>query len=285
MMPTANPDFPDTPDMLDMPGLLLEVQKIAKEAAAAVLVVRKKGFEVFRKADHSPVTDADYISNDIIVAQLLKLLPSVPIISEEGQVVDYRDRKDSRFCWLVDPLDGTREFVNNRSDFTVNIALIKNHSPCLGVVSAPMFDLHYSAAAGYGATVESGDGVSVPLKVCTTVPDLPRVLVGRGGAGKKMRKFLDRVGRHALIYRGSLIKCCLVAEGSADLYVSFGHTSEWDTAAAQCILEEAGGHLLGLDGAPLRYNQRDTLENPPFIASATTEPSWRLLAAEQAVSG
>ncbi len=269
----------------DLAGLLLEVRDVAEQAADAIMAVRKKGFKVYRKADHSPVTDADFISHQHIITQLLKLLPSVPIVSEEGQHIDYEERKDSRFCWLVDPLDGTREFVDNRADFTVNIALIENHCPCLGVVYAPMLDLHYSAVVGRGATVQNRWGERKPLRVCKVLPDLPRVLVGRGGPGRRMRKFLSGLGHHTLIYRGSLIKCCLVAEGSADLYISFGHTSEWDTAAAQCILEEAGGYLLDFDGTPLRYNQRDTLENPPFIASATGELRWRLLAAGQTASG
>ena len=243
-------------------------------ASMAILEVYASAHDVGYKADDSPITRADRAAHDILATRLALLTPSIPVLSEEADAAhDLRVRRNWGAFWLVDPLDGTREFIGRNGEFTVNVALVRDHEPVLGVVAAPALGLTYYAARGHGAyRVEAGSG-TVPIHVRPAAT--PLVVVGsRSHRGDSLDGLLARLGPHELRPMGSALKFCLVAEGSADFYPRLGPTSEWDTAAAQAVLESAGGAVTTLDGKPLRYNQRETLLNPHFIAYGDRSRNW-----------
>jgi 3'(2'), 5'-bisphosphate nucleotidase len=179
--------------------------------------------------------------------------------------------------WLVDPLDGTREFVSRNPEFTVNIALVHDHRPILGVVHVPAQRLDYYAGEGVGAFRRVSDGPAIPIHTRPQAASPVRVVGSKSHRGDSLDALLVRIGPHELKAIGSSLKMCLVAEGSADFYPRLGPTYEWDTAAAQAVLEFAGGYVTDLDGAALRYNTRPTLLNPHFIAYADASRDWRRL--------
>lgn len=200
--------------------------------------------------------------------ELQVLTPHLPILSEESRETLYRERSNWPLFWLVDPLDGTKEFIKRNGEFTVNIALIQGHEPVLGVVHAPALDTTYSAAKGYGAF--KGDGLADPSRITTSDPDgKVRVVVSRSHAGPETENFLERLRERIeleFVSIGSSLKLCLIAEGRAHLYPRLGPTMEWDTAAAHCVVESAGGFVKEKgSGKPLRYNKRE-LRNPHFLA-------------------
>ncbi len=260
------------------PGALLdEVCAIAAAAGEEILAVYRTAFAVDHKDDRSPLTEADLRAHRLIEARLATLTPHWPILSEEGASLPYAERRQWRTYWLVDPLDGTREFVKRNDEFTVNIALIHDHAPVLGVVHAPALGRMCYAARGAGAFQRSGDGPQQPL-ACRELPAEGLVVAGSRSHGKAaLAEFLARLGPHEVIPMGSSLKFCLVAEGRADLYPRLGPTSEWDTAAAQCVVEAAGGHVTDLDMRPLRYNTRDSLLNPCFFVFGRTWRDWSAL--------
>ena len=200
--------------------------------------------------------------------------PAIPVLSEEAEAAHaFEVRRGWRELWLVDPLDGTREFIGRNGEFTVNVALVRDHVPVLGVVAAPALGLTYYAARGHGAWCS--DGKSGPKSIRVRAASDPLVVVGsRSHRGDSLDGLLAKLGPHELRPMGSALKFCLVAEGAADFYPRLGLTSEWDTAAAQAVLEVAGGAVTTLDGAPLRYNARDTLLNPHFIAYGDSTRDW-----------
>ena len=277
-MPRSSPpsdaspaDHPDAPMPLDR-TLLAEVQRIAEEAGARVLEVYGRDFEVMAKADRSPLTEADLAAHRHITRRLAALTPDVPVLSEEAAddaPFDVR-RAWTRF-WLVDPLDGTKEFVKRNGEFTVNIALVDNGAVVLGVVHAPVLACTYAAAVGHGAWREDGDAEAAAIRVRTAASDEPmQVVASRSHAGPETTAFLDALSDRRpveVVSKGSALKICLVADGSAQLYPRLGPTMEWDTAAAQAVVEQAGGHLVSLSGEPLRYN-KTALLNPHFLVSA-----------------
>ncbi len=243
-------------------------------ASTAILEVYASAHDVEYKADDSPITRADRAAHDILATRLALLTPSVPVLSEEAEAShDLRVRRNWGALWLVDPLDGTREFIGRNGEFTVNVALVRDHEPVLGIVAAPALGLTYYAARGHGAfRVQAGAGTE-PIHVRPAAT--PLVVVGsRSHRGDSLDGLLARIGPHELRPMGSALKFCLVAEGSADFYPRLGPTSEWDTAAAQAVLEVAGGAVTTLDGTPLRYNQRETLLNPHFIAYGDRSRNW-----------
>ena len=241
--------------------------QIGKESAAGILEIYQKQFKVQHKEDGSFVTSADLLAHEIISTGLKQLQPSLPVLSEESADVAYSERKQWGSYWLVDPLDGTREFVHRRDDFTINVALIENHTPVLGMVYVPVGDLCYLAAKQQGAYCVR-DGEKQTLCVKTEPSGVPTIAVSFSHTGEKTQMFLDSLKDHRLTRRGSMVKVCLIAEAKADMYPRFGNTYEWDTAAGQCILEEAGGHLTDWRGQALEYNKKDSLLNPPFVAYA-----------------
>jgi 3'(2'), 5'-bisphosphate nucleotidase len=223
------------------------------------------GFTVQRKDDDSPLTAADLESQRIIIEGLARITPGIPILSEESAQAPWDERRQWRELWVVDPLDGTREFIKRNGEFTVNIALVVEHEPVLGVVSAPARGLLYWGAAGLGAFSHPRGKDPRPIHV--SEPKLPLRIVGsRSHPSAATAGYLARLGPHVTSGIGSSLKFCLVASGEADLYPRFGPTSEWDTAAGQALLEAAGGHVTRLDGHRLRYNCRESVINGDFLA-------------------
>ena len=238
---------------------------IVAGAGAAIMRIYEAEFDVRRKQDDSPLTLADLESQRLIIEGLGRITPDIPILSEESAQAPWVERQNWRELWVVDPLDGTREFIKRNGEFTVNIALVVNHEPVLGMVAAPARGLLYWGAAGLGAYSQHRDAPQRPIKVAPPQQPL-RVVGSRSHASADTAAYLSRLGPHVMTGIGSSLKFCLVAEGSADLYPRFGPTSEWDTAAGQAVLEAAGGQVTRLDGHRLRYNCRESLLNGDFLA-------------------
>ena len=251
------------------------VASIARAAGREILDVYAQG-ETARtlKEDDSPLTAADLRSQRLIVGALASLTPGVPVLSEEGGRPPYAERSRWERHWLVDPLDGTREFLSRNGEFTVNIALIEAHAPVLGVVYVPVSDTLYQGAAGEGAWRQAGSAPAQALHVAARAADPVRVLGSRSHRGDSLGRFLGRLGAHELVGVGSSLKFCMIAEGAADVYPRLGPTSEWDTAAGHAVVVAAGGTVVGLDGRPLRYNERDGLLNPFFVAYGDRSRDW-----------
>lgn len=252
---------------------------VADEAGRRILAVYERPFAVSEKADGSPLTEADRAAHELIVQRLTELSPGIPVLSEESASVAHAERAPWKRFWLVDPLDGTKEFVKRNGEFTLNIALIERDQPVLGVVLAPARRVSYWASRGTGAFKRSAAGAIEQIHVRAYRGGPATVAVSRSHPGKRLAAFLASVSRHEgsprTITMGSALKLCLVAEGVADVYVRFGPTSEWDTAAAQCVLEVAGGRLTDLHGTALVYN-KPSLLNPWFIASGGGDYDWRV---------
>jgi 3'(2'), 5'-bisphosphate nucleotidase len=234
-------------------------------AGAAIMDVYNGAFAVQNKDDNSPLTLADLESQRVIVEGLTQLTPDVPILSEESAQAPWAERRNWTELWVVDPLDGTREFVKRNGEFTVNIALVVDHEPLLGIVAAPAQGLLYWGARGVGAFSRHHGAAQSSIHIAP--PHLPvRVVGSRSHASAETASYLAGLGPHTMSGIGSSLKFCLIAAGQADLYPRFGPTSEWDTAAGQALLEAAGGHVTRPDGHRLRYNCRESLINGDFIA-------------------
>jgi 3'(2'), 5'-bisphosphate nucleotidase len=261
---------------IDPNQLLLEVTALARDAGRAILEVYASSFSVQEKADSSPLTEADLRSEKLILAGLKRIAPEIPVLSEESGQVPWATRRGWSRLWVVDPLDGTKEFVQRNGEFTVNIALVDNGRPVLGIVHAPVLERDYFACEGTGAFRSDAQAAGRPIRVAKRKEGPVRVVGSRSHRGSSLDAFLGRVGAHELVEVGSSLKLCLVAEGQADVYPRLGPTCEWDTAAGQCVLEQAGGQVLKLDGEPLAYNREDTL-NPNFIGFADPDTDWLAL--------
>ena len=267
------------------PSLWLnDVAAIAAGAAERILEVYNRAFTVEVKDDNSPLTEADRAAHELIVERLNRLTPDIPVLSEESAKIDYRERAGWQRFWLVDPLDGTREFVKRNGEFTVNIALIDHGQPVLGVVYVPVTGVCYQAVRGQGAWKQQG-GTRQPIRVRPFRSGRATVVASRSHRGEAVDKFLARLetreGGYETASLGSSLKLCLVAEGAADVYPRLGPTSEWDTAAAQCVVEAAGGRVTDLDGQPLHYNKPDIL-NPWFLVTGGGDYDWRALLVDAA---
>ncbi len=256
-----------------LPKLLPEVKRIAIEAGEKIMVIFNRGFDVDYKDDKSPVTEADLTANAHIIKELKKLAGDFPILTEEEAALPFEERKKWQTYWLVDPLDGTKEFVNKRDGFTVNIALIHQHKSVLGVIYAPVFDVSYYACKGHGAYKDSNETQGKKIKV-RALADVPTLAVSRSHAKGDLLAFVDNIGEHEIIRTGSSLKMCYVAEGIADIYPRLWLTSEWDTGAAHCIVDEAGGSLVKTDMSPLLYNTKDSLLNPFFFTIGGNDHDW-----------
>jgi len=254
--------------------LLDALRPLAQRAADAIMAVYRNAFDVAQKDDRSPLTEADLASHRILVDGLRALSPEIPVLSEESTDVDASERRGWSRFWCVDPLDGTREFVKRNDEFCICIALIEDGEPVLGLVHAPVSGRCHFAARGFGAFVAEADG-RVSAIGCVGVGAQWRVAGSRSHADQRSEAVLARIGDCVHRPMGSALKFGLVAEGAADLYLRLGPTSEWDTAAGQCIVECAGGEVLDLCGAPLRYNQRDSVLNPDFIVLGQLAPAQR----------
>ena len=262
--------------------LIESIVAIAREAGREILKVYGREFSVQEKQDNSPLTEADQRAHVLIATRLAALPETIPVLSEED-VEAFPGADALGRYWLVDPLDGTKEFIKRNGEFTVNIALIENGYPVAGVVHAPVLDTTYFAARDLGSRKQIGDRPSAPIRCATRAGGQPwRVVGSRSHAGDSLAAFLGRLGDHTLVSMGSSLKFCLVAEGSADLYPRLGPTSLWDTAAAQCVVEQAGGQVLRLDGNRLSYANPSATLNPNFIVTAPAGVDWRSYFPEEA---
>lgn len=240
---------------------------IAREAAADILAVYEGAFDVEHKDDRSPLTAADLASHRRIVAGLQAVTPEIPVLSEESRAIDIAQRGSWTRFWLVDPLDGTREFIKRNGEFTVNIALIEDGVATFGVIQQPVGGGLWHGTRGAGAFRRDADSdVDAGIHVRKPASAPLRIAASRSHRDARTQALLDALGGSEAVGCGSSLKFCRIAEGELDLYPRFGPTSEWDTAAGQAILEAAGGAVLDPRGRPFRYNQRDTLLNGDFIA-------------------
>lgn len=254
-----------------------DVRASADLAGAAILEVYAAGAgaaEVTAKGDGSPLTLADRRSHEVIVAALAALTPDIPVISEEG--VQTLGAFPAR-CWVVDPLDGTKEFINRTDEFTVNIALVEGGVPVLGVVLAPALGVTWLGGPDGATRIQGGRSARIGIEAAPTLDTL-RVVASKDHAGPQVKALFARLPGTQAVSKGSSIKFCLVAEGKADLYFRDGPTMEWDTAAAHAVLRAAGGEVYTLDGATLGYGKAG-LQNPHFAAVGSSALDWRALIA------
>lgn len=254
-------------------ALLAAVLRLARQAGEAIMQVYRGKFDIVAKDDLSPLTEADLAAHRLIEAGLRALEPSLPVLSEEGANIPYATRRSWGRYWLVDPLDGTREFIKRNDEFTVNIALIEGHEAVLGVVHAPALGVTYGARRAAGAW-KWGDTRPERIHARNRTACPPCVAISRSHESQRLQAYLAALGEHTRICMGSALKSCLVAEGRADLYPRLGPTSEWDTAAAQCIVEEAGGFLTDTAMRRLRYNCKASLQNPEFFVFGDAHIDW-----------
>ncbi|QOR37442.1 3'(2'),5'-bisphosphate nucleotidase CysQ [Billgrantia diversa] len=246
--------------------LLDAVERIAREAGDAIMQTYARDFSVEEKEDKSPLTEADKAAHDVIVAGLKALPEAITILSEED--IDAFPGADAQGrYWLVDPLDGTKEFIKRNDEFTVNIALIEHGKPVLGVVVAPALDTAYLAAQGVGAFKVGKEGERTPIQVAgkPSAGSPWRVVGSRSHPSPDLAAWLEQLGEHELVPMGSSLKLCLVAEGRADVYPRLGPTCLWDTGAAQAVVEQAGGRVETQEGEPLSYATPEQRLNPHFV--------------------
>jgi len=248
------------------PGEARRLCDIARAAGEAILERYEGPIAVARKADRSPLTEADRAAHAVILEGLEAAFPGVPILSEEGRGIPYGERRRWERFWLVDPLDGTKEFIRRNGEFTVNIALVERGEPVAGVIYVPVRRVLYGGIRGQGAWREEAPGEAVPIRARVPDPEAGlTVVVSRSHPSRETETYLAGLPVVRRIPAGSSLKFCAVAEGRADLYPRLGPTMEWDTAAGQAVLEAAGGRVEDLEGRPLRYNKPD-LRNPHFVA-------------------
>ena len=262
---------------MDPKSLVEPIVALAEDAGRAILEVYSTDFEVQSKDDASPLTQADLASHRWIDAGLKSLTPDIPIISEEAGLADFEERSGWGLYWIVDPLDGTKEFVNRNDEFTVNIALIEDGRAILGVVNVPVYGRTYVGCEGLGAQRRDGDSDPVSIHVAARTATPARIVGSRSHGSESLEAYLAAVGEHDMVPMGSSLKFCVVAEGGADLYPRLGPTSEWDTAAAQAVVEQAGGRVVTLDGKPMKYNTKADILNPHFFVIGPNDRDWLAL--------
>jgi 3'(2'), 5'-bisphosphate nucleotidase len=253
---------------------ILDVIALARQAGDAILRIYGQDFSVDHKDDQSPLTEADLASHRVIAEGLSRLTPDIPVMSEESATIPWEERRRWQRFWLVDPLDGTKEFVKRNGEFTVNIALVEGHHPVLGVVHVPVTGVTYFGEPDMGAFRKTGDQPAEPIHVTAMLKGTPRVVGSRSHAGEGLKRFLENLGNHELVSMGSSLKLCLVAEGKADIYPRLGPTSEWDTAAAQAVVEAAGGRVTDTTMTRLTCNAGESVLNPHFLVFGDLSEDW-----------
>ena len=255
-----------------------EVIELSRDVGQTIIKIYQSSYQVHNKKDNTPVTCADLAANEQIVNKLSQLTPDLPVLSEESDEVSYQQRRNWETYWLVDPLDGTRAFIERSGEFSINIALIHRHYPVIGVIYSPVRQSCYYACAGYGAYRLENNNEARALQVRSQCPEHPVIAGTRSSRSPELLAFLKNLqqqfGAYDMKFLGSSLKSCLVAEGKADLYVRLGPTSEWDTAAAQCIIEEAGGQITDLHMQRLSYNNKESLLNPHFFVFGDKKIHW-----------
>ena len=259
---------------LNLKYLLDETIKLSSQAAEEIVKIYNTDFNVETKDDRSPLTAADLASHQCLVAGLEKLTPEIPILSEESSQLPYSERQQWKTYWLLDPLDGTKEFIKRNGEFTVNVALIQNNRPILGIVYVPVSGVCYFGAEGFGAWKQTVNQQPQAISVRKTATKPFTVVGSRSHKTEELARYLNRLGAHELVSMGSSLKLCLIAEGKADLYPRIGLTSEWDTAASQCVVEQAGGRVTDLQGQALAYNTKDEYLNPYFLVFGDASHDW-----------
>ena len=250
------------------------VLDLARRAGDAILEVYNTDFDVESKDDDSPLTRADLAAHHVIQDGIARHDAHTPILSEEGGLPDFDVRREWSRYWLVDPLDGTKEFVKRNGEFTVNIALIVNQRPVFGIVHVPVQEVTYLGSAGDGAWRIRGDETPEPIRVASATPETARVVGSRSHQSDAVAEWLQKIGDHDIVAMGSSLKFCVVAAGEADVYPRLGLTSEWDTGAAQAVVEAAGGAVVTLDGMPLAYNTKADILNPHFMVIGSRGRDW-----------
>ena len=245
-------------------SLIEQLKEISKEAGKAILEIYNTNFDYQIKEDLSPLTKADTISHNIICERLKVLTPDIPILSEESCNIPFSIRSQWSQYWLIDPLDGTKEFIKKNDEFTVNIALIENNNPIIGLIHNPVLNTTYWGSE-LGTFLSKKN--SNPQKIAVQKSQLikSRIICSRSHKSEELEVYLRSIGKHQIIHAGSSLKFCSIASGESDIYPRFNPTSEWDTAAGQCIVESAGGTIKTLDGERMQYNKKKSLINPGFI--------------------
>ena len=261
-------------DHNQLPELLLDIDKIARMAGKKILEIYETDFSIANKEDNSPLTTADTAAHKIICQGLSHLTPGIPILSEESSHIDFSERQKWKQYWLVDPLDGTREFIKRNGEFSVNIALVDEHKSILGVINIPTTDISYMATINFGAYKSDHKNEMEKIYVRKTNKDDITIAGSRSHGNQKQKSFISSIKNAKVLSIGSSQKFCLVAEGKADIYPRFGPTSEWDTAAAQCIVEQSGGSVVDENLNPIVYNTKDSLINPSFLVIADKTFDW-----------
>ncbi|GAB4491669.1 MAG: 3'(2'),5'-bisphosphate nucleotidase CysQ [Raineya sp.] len=246
--------------MYQLNAILEHIQKASKE----ILSIYQQDFQIFRKPDLSPITQADRASHQILVEFLAEHTPDIPIISEEEEIVAWEERKNWEYFWLIDPLDGTKEFIDKNGEFTINLALIHQHSPILGVIHAPAFQSTYWAERNKGAFKQTEKGIE-KIQGRKNIPQKNWIAaISRSHLASQDKQVLEKYKIKHTIAMGSSLKFCLLAEGKADFYYRYSPTMEWDTAAGQILVEEAGGTMLDKTGKVFSYNKTSLL-NESFL--------------------
>ncbi len=261
-------------DDLNLEYLCQNALSIARIAGKKILEIYNSKYNIEHKQDNTPLTTADLAADKIIRLALKELTPDIPVLTEESDFIAFSERKKWNRYWLVDPLDGTREFIKRNDEFTVNIALIENHKSILGVINVPVTQTDYFAWQAGGAYKQTQHDLA--KKIHTRKADINHLVIAgsRSHASDKLKSYLKKFSNIKLLSVGSSLKSCMVAEGSVDLYPRLGLTSEWDTAAAHCIVEEAGGFITQTDSSELLYNTKDSLLNPEFFVFGDKNILW-----------
>lgn len=260
--------------------VLPEVIELARQAGQLIMEIYASGFKVNNKTDNTPVTCADLAASELIVKKLSQLTPDIPILSEESVEISFSERRLWETYWLVDPLDGTKAFIDRTGEFSVNIALIHQNRPLIGVIFSPVKQCIFYASKGDGAFYLDNDQQEKRLRVREKCQQ--KVIVAgtktslHSAALQVFLKNLEKIfTSYEVKFMGSSLKSCMVAEGVADVYARLGPTSEWDTAAAQCIVEEAGGLITDTQMNVLRYNTKESLLNPDFFVFGDQSIIWK----------
>jgi len=247
-----------------------QIIDIAKKAGDAIMEIYNRDFEIYEKSDNSPLTEADLASHKVIIEGLRELTPNLPVLSEESSKEEVQDRMSWQTYWLIDPLDGTKEFIKKNGEFTVNIALVNQNKVVFGVVDAPALVVTYWGGKDVGS-YKIEKGIEKPIKVANKKQNTKdmKIVGSRSHQSEEFVNFIADYPGAEIVSMGSSLKLCIVAEGSADLYPRLGLTSEWDTAAAQSVVEGSGGSVMSLeDHLPIKYNMKqDTLLNPYFLVT------------------
>jgi len=257
--------------------LISSTVEIAKLAGEGITEIYNSDFDYQLKKDLSPITAADNLSHIIITKRLKILAPEIPILSEENCDIPYKIRENWTKYWLVDPLDGTKEFIKRNGEFTVNIALIENNTPIFGVIHLPVTSETYWGSQVNGSFYSSGNNDIKEIRVSENHQNPIRLVASRSHPSEMLNSLLKKIVDYEIIEVGSSIKFCHIASGQADCYPRFGPTSEWDTAAGEAIVSSAGGHVVAASGNSMKYNVKEEYLNPNFIVSNGKIISERIL--------